>query len=405
MSETKIKCPACWKKFNIKDTKKITCPYCKTSWESKPPLPEKKTYLFVEGSHNNKKLWKKNIAIAIIGIIIIVILLEYPFITALSNETQTSFITETQISVTRTIIISTNTPNYSIHIPAPPTIAGEQVSFALSPNVPFIVEKKYGTNWFIFNSNITPVSGNISITYKLKSIAQSWNMEPSSYGLISQEPQNLVSQYPSNTDEWVIMPTAPSIKSLAQSLEANSTNVYSTLDNIFIWEITHVQYKIDVNETSPANSTTVLERHWGRADELAFLYASIARAVGIPTWVVFGPLYDTSTLTWSDHAWDMACLPLVNGGYVIGQIDPSTHEFLLKDPYRFIEYIDNGNPTALKYYYNFSNFASFSPGASISYEYYTSNYIKSIDYVVPPLSGEYFGYVPKVQILERKYAF
>ncbi len=394
-----VKCPVCRKNYTVTGATSSKCPYCHTSWKiQENNNPSVKTYIFsVSAKKIKKHKWAGSIIIVAIAIILSILLLTYPLITIISNGVETGFVTSSRFTVSRVISIQSHTSNVSVHVPLPVNISGEQTIDSIYTSVPYGIISKNGTSWLLWNNRLSGALSNISITYTISENSVSWNTEPSQFGTLSQIPFYYLNKYSNRTDEWTITSRDPQIINLARMLRGNSTSVYQILDNIFSWEITHIQYRIG-NETYPHNATTTLNLGWGKCDEMAFLFAALARDAGIPTWIAFGPLYNPSSGQWVDHAWDMSYLPLKNGGYTIGQIDPANKQFLLKDSYRFIEYIDNGNGSNMRYYYNFISYTSINPGVSTTSEYFVSQsfQITSVAGVKNFISTEKITYVTDI---------
>ena len=101
----------------------------------------------------------------------------------------------------------------------------------------------------------------------------------------------------------------------------------------------------------------------GDCDDFSILFASIARAAGIPAWLELGriPAFITTSSgcelrDWGGHAWVNALVPLSDGSITVVNIDLANSYFMWMPPYRVSDWVDDGNGDNLySYYYLFSS--------------------------------------------------
>jgi transglutaminase-like putative cysteine protease len=94
----------------------------------------------------------------------------------------------------------------------------------------------------------------------------------------------------------------------------------------------------------------------GDCDDQSILFLSLCRAIGIPSWLAFGGLYDPTTNTWGSHAWAEVCIPLTDNTWENVTYDLANGEYMLRNCNRFEEWKSTGEKNATRdYYYLFSH--------------------------------------------------
>ncbi len=78
----------------------------------------------------------------------------------------------------------------------------------------------------------------------------------------------------------------------------------------------------------------------------------MCRAVGIPSWLAFGALYDTYLGDWGPHAWAEIYVPLASGGGEAVTVDIANGEFLVRNCNRYQEWESDGDGQHLEDYYH-----------------------------------------------------
>ena len=163
------------------------------------------------------------------------------------------------------------------------------------------------------------------------------------------------------TDEWLIEPSIPEIKELAEELTVGTNgNVIKILKNIYQYITYNYTYK---QSSIPKSCDETLSKMYGDCDDLAILFASIARAAGVPAWLELGriPAFINTNSgcelrDWGGHAWVNALIPMQNGEVKVVNIDLANSYFMWLPPYRVSDWVDDGNGQNLSsYYYLFSS--------------------------------------------------
>lgn len=213
----------------------------------------------------------------------------------------------------------------------------------------------------------------IVVTYSVRVEAIQQDLAPSQSGKVADIPQGYKDMYLGK--EWKIDPELTEVKDLANQLSAGTQgNVVGILRNIYDFIQNNITYKIG---TYPKTCDETLGRGYGDCDDMSILFASVARAVGIPTWLELGLLSDGNLLDWTPHAWANAVIPVKDAGegspgHIIGRIDLANGNFLWMHPYRMSEGVSNGTgDQMLNYYYRFS-----SNGAKLSESLATIDFAK-----------------------------
>lgn len=109
----------------------------------------------------------------------------------------------------------------------------------------------------------------------------------------------------------------PRIKKLAKEIVANKTSNLEKARAILHWVYTNLEKKPTV---SVPNAIEVLNMGYGDCNEHSILYTALARAVGIPTDIVVGLIYQNGRYYY--HAWNAI---YINGNWI--WIDPTFNQF------------------------------------------------------------------------------
>ncbi len=190
-----------------------------------------------------------------------------------------------------------------------------------------------------------------SARYTITTYFYDWELTEDDSGNIADLPAGLQTKY--NHDEWLvednggsdylIEPTDPDIKNLADRLAGSEKNVYKVVKK-FYDHLTSSENLNYVPSTTglPKACTTTLQIKRGDCDDYSILFISLCRAVDIPAWLELGVLYDKNSGNWGGHAWSKVAIPLKDGGYAAPTVDIVNKQFMFFDPYRFIEWEDTG---------------------------------------------------------------
>jgi len=217
----------------------------------------------------------------------------------------------------------------------------------------------------------------ISITYEVRVELLEFDISPAEAGTIDEMPAGYEAYL---QDQWKIEPSNANVQALATQLSAGTGgNVVRILRNIFDYIQGNYTYILG---TTPKSCNETLNKGYGDCDDLGMLFASIARAAGVPTWMELG-LIPTDTRTfaqWGGHAWVNALVPLKAGGTATVTLDLANGYFFWMPPYRFSDWVDDGDSEHLRsYYYLFSSYgegtASYTQDISLV-SYTTSGSVK-----------------------------
>jgi len=277
----------------------------------------------------------------------------------LTNPVVREYPASADFTLKRTITISGNLQDWTVDFPKPESIsdtAGNYVqeikSIDYNPN-PSSESQRYGVPWLTWEGG--PLSGTTTITviYKAHSSTMVWNLNSEDCGRVSDIPQSLKDRYLG--DEWKIRPSDPQIKALSQEIVGNepNPNVYNATYAIYNWMVNNLTYRTG-SSGEPQDCVETLNNGYGDCDDQSILFASLARAAGIPVWLNFGALYDSMAGSWGGHGWLVFYMPVKNGDSGTVTVDVVNKEYLVRDCLRFSEWESDGNGDHLKdYYYSF----------------------------------------------------
>jgi transglutaminase-like putative cysteine protease len=258
--------------------------------------------------------------------------------------------------------IAAGTVTYDLKVPVPYNVQGaqEMIEFSASP-----AGTKSGTD-MLWNGE-TDHTIQIIVSYHFKATTVKWSVTPETSGTTKDVPTEYQKYL---GDEWKITPSDPNIKTRAEQIAGSKTTVYEKLDALAEWMRENILYEKE-RGWQPKDPLETLSDGTGDCDDQSILFASMARAQGIPVWLEMGALFDEFQNKWGGHAWLKAYIPLRGGGGVKINMDPANKEFMVRDPFRITEWEGTGNGDDLQNYYTLWQF-SYSGDADYSA---SANYI------------------------------
>ncbi len=306
----------------------------------------------------------KSIAVAIFLVILYIL---YPFMyNIVEHPPGTEYMDipkEFSYKFTRTFdFTASGLTSYMVNISIPVNNQFQKITVYDESSYSKRVLEDYNRTWWSYS-----LSGDskITIIYEGVSYAKVWSIDRS--GNVSEIPQNLKEQYDhaeyvytyqneKRIKKYVITPS-PYFKELTENITNNAQDTVGKLRKIYDFIVQNFYYKTEPSSIIQSANETYQARG-GDCDELSFLFASMARSIGIPAWVEYGLLYNGET--WGPHAWVKTVVP-VNGKVEYVNIDLTTEVgkedygrgFLIRDPYRITEWQDDGNSKHLSSYYEF----------------------------------------------------
>jgi transglutaminase-like putative cysteine protease len=203
----------------------------------------------------------------------------------------------------------------------------------------------------------------IRVNYTERVNTTVWTMRSSDSGTVDQFPSDLKQRYLGT--EWKIMPNDPLVISTADSIAAGKTNVFDIQSALYSWITGNIAYPASSSTSgAPKDPAATIRDKVGDCDDTAVLFCSMARHLGIPSWLQLGMLYDRNTGSVGGHGWIQTYIPLAAGGGQYVTIDCVNSEFLIYKANRMVDYTDNGNATDL---YNFYYYLEYSPPVDITF--------------------------------------
>lgn len=221
----------------------------------------------------------------------------------------------------------------------------------------------------LYWQGITSSSFTISLKYHATVNMCNWDINAADSGTINDVPQDIKDRYlgpewalitvdtdgdgladaPQDNngdgipDVYRIDPNNAQIKSLADKIVGNDTNVYSILHKIYVYMTETGGFTYLTGRSGlPKVCTETLSDRTGDCDDQSILFASLARAKGVPAWLELGWLYSPKDRTWGGHGWLNVYIPLADGTHVVATIDVVNDLFLFRDANRLTEWIDDG---------------------------------------------------------------
>ncbi len=177
---------------------------------------------------------------------------------------------------------------------------------------------------------------------------------------------NLDEDYEIYLEEGEKTDITPEILEKANEIIEGESNLYSAVFKIANWVKKNIEYDLNSQTANAAlSSSWVLEDKEGVCDELATLFISLSRSVGIPTRFISGVAYSGTTEDFGNHGWAEAYFP--DYGWV--PFDISFGQFGWIDPthIRLLENVDSGTPS-IRYNWRSNNVLISPEGLNISAE-------------------------------------
>ena len=248
-----------------------------------------------------------------------------------------------------TISTSGNSVNYKIQVPDPVAIGGVQEVLGVTKDPGPTREYTYkDASWSEWEGSV-PDGGEftINITYVVRLHSTSWEVGPSTSGDVADVPSGY--EHYLGT-EWLITPEDPQVVDLAASIVGSETDVYTILLRIYEWMDENIDEFVQ-NIGEPRTCAQTIDGGAGDSDDQAILFASLARAAGVPAWLELGFDYSPGRDDCIGICWNNVLIPLDDGGFLVATVNVIGDHFLFRDPYSITDYVDDGDGEALEEYY------------------------------------------------------
>ncbi|MFQ5909389.1 MAG: transglutaminase family protein [Thermoplasmata archaeon] len=292
-------------------------------------------------------------------LIILVIVLLTPFLREalvnwLNPLSYRTFPETVDFTVRRSISIS-SILMYTIDVPEPPNLGGgtqRVIDIASSPD--YNLTQKYGGDWMVWQGS---GEAHIEATYHIQTRTIWWDIDESEVQSVSDASKTnplfvqLSAQY--LHDEWRLEYEGTAVETLASQIAPGDLSVHEIAQRIFDYLDSHVSYSSSRSGEVKYPMET-LQDGSGDCDDMSFLFVSLLRSRGVPSWVELGAMFNSITNEWVGHAWLELYLPTYPGGVNV-TIDMANHEFLVRGANRFSEWKSDGNGSHIEdYYYPYS---------------------------------------------------
>ncbi|MFO8108999.1 MAG: transglutaminase-like domain-containing protein [Thermoplasmata archaeon] len=331
---------------------------------------------------------------AVKGVVLIIIALILIMITLLPLENYMPdlwggpvYPERADFTIRRTITISSQRElSYNVTVPFPEDIPGNNMQFI--NNIEWNEEPdtlhKYGIEWKSWEESLDNDEREIIIAYNVNTSTVVWRkFNRRNSGTVDQIDPEKLDRYGGNQwqldqdrngdgeNDWMIQPEHPEIRGLAEAITKNEATLYGKAQSIYDWMQRNMNYEPGGMSELPKHAIWTLETQRGDCDEWSFLYISLARAIGIPSWIELGVLYDRLSNQWGGHGWVRLQYVSETGDTGWVNIDTVNKQFFARDAMRITSYVDDGNGSHLSDYYHYVSYSytGGNPGFQISEEY------------------------------------
>lgn len=212
---------------------------------------------------------------------------------------------------------------------------------------------------------ISPGRSFVNISYNVTSYGKSWQDIQNST-TTARIPSSLQVEYDHpeyfNTSRQNLEVVNPSFfRNMTLNITRNDTTVVGALRSIYDYIVQNYEYNISYNiKNVPLSAQQVYWSKQGDCEELSYLFESMSRSIGIPSWTQYGLLVQSidGETSLGEHAWIQTFIPGNNSGTLVN-IDLTVEVggqdlgrgFLVKYPNSIVEWTDNGNSTAMVSYH------------------------------------------------------
>jgi hypothetical protein len=186
-----------------------------------------------------------------------------------------------------------------------------------------------------------------------------WELTDALVGTTADVPQDLRDRYLDR--EWKIDPTSPTVRQLAEQVTDSSKSYLQQLKDLYKYLLCPPYSYLAGGDFAPQSPEETVELTTGDCDDFSVLFISMARYLGIPSWLELGLLYDEIRGAWGPHGWATVYIPLKSGGGVNVTVDVVNKLFLIRDPYHFSDWTADGDAQHLQSYYTIM---TYRPGTS-----------------------------------------
>ena len=310
----------------------------------------------------------RSIVLIIICIIICIILLcpefRYLLLKWLNPMAYRQYPESAEFDIQRTITINvgSSTIHYTLDMPQPKNIidgSGDLIQNVIhiegDPTPTSVLPHHYSDHTWLIWEDTGSGTISVAISYHMTTKTVWWDIESGDTMSVDEAMDGDAHfrelAYTHNRDEWKIMPNATEIKTLADELTQNKTNIYDRMRAVYEYMRLNFVY-IAGRSGEPKDCLTTLQDKSGDCDEQSILFSALCRASGIPVWLEFGGLYDSLQNKWGGHAWAKSYIPLNGKEGENVTIDVVNGQFLFRDCNRFSEWESDGNGEHLQDYYH-----------------------------------------------------
>ncbi len=259
--------------------------------------------------------------------------------------------------------VNVSAGTFTINFTIPGNSSFQTVTVVDESHYPKSVHHDYNKTWWSYSLSCC---AEIKLRYRGEARLQVWKIENSEG--VDAIPQSLKNQYNhaeyidlgDGERKYVINPEP--FRNVTLEATKDKPTVLGKLRAIYDLIVKNFRYQTQ-RKGLPRTAVETWNSGEGDCDELSFVFVSMARSIGIPAWVEYGQLYDGSR--WGGHAWVRTVIP--HDGKVeqvnidvtveVGREDLG-RGFLIRDPYRFTEWIDDGNSEHLSSYYTYITYTT-----------------------------------------------
>lgn len=257
--------------------------------------------------------------------------------------------------------------NFSFFFTLPVNDSSQQSLISVKHSSNVATSKLYVQNRTYVKAEVLPGRSYVNVSYNVTSRAVNFHHLENSNATPSMIPAQLKREYDHpeyfNSSSGNLEVINPSLfRNLTLNITRNDSTVASALRSIYDYIVQNYRYNITYNIGNiPLSAQQVHQLREGDCEELSYLFESMSRSIGIPSWTQYGLLIQSvgGQINLAQHAWVQTYIPTSYTSGTLVNIDLTVEVggqdlgrgFFVKFPNSILEWTDDGNSSEMVSYH------------------------------------------------------